>query len=72
VSTGRNAAGATAPEVQIDGTSIVIDAEQSVTLRCGEASITLRRDGKIIVKGINIISAARAANRIVGGSIELN
>jgi hypothetical protein len=69
---GRKVATVTAAEVQIDGTVIVIDAEKSVTLRCGEASITLRRDGKIVVKGINIISSAQGANRIVGGSIELN
>jgi hypothetical protein len=68
----RQVGPAAAAEVRIDGTSIVMDAEDSVTLRCGEASITLKRDGKVIVKGMNIISSARAANRIVGGSIELN
>jgi hypothetical protein len=41
-------------------------------LRCGEGSITLTRDGKIVLRGKHIVTHASGVNRIRGGSVELN
>jgi hypothetical protein len=41
-------------------------------LRCGEASISLSRDGKVVIRGRHIVSHASGVNRIRGGSVELN
>ena len=62
----------TAIDVEIDGRAIVIRGEESVMLRCGEASITLTREGKVVVKGTHLVSHSRGVNRIRGGSVELN
>jgi hypothetical protein len=41
-------------------------------LQCGEAKLTLRKDGKIVLSGSNILSASRGPHRIKGATIALN
>lgn len=57
---------------QIDNERVVISAEREVVLRCGDASITLTRAGKVIIKGNYIISRSAGYNKIKGAAIELN
>jgi len=59
-------------EVEIDGRVVVLKAEQSIVLQCGDASIALSRDGKIVIRGKHVVSHASGVNRIRGGSVELN
>jgi hypothetical protein len=59
-------------EFEIDGKTIVLNAAHTITLRCGQASITLNRDGKIVIRGTHVVSHASGVNRIRGGSVELN
>lgn len=58
--------------VLVDGDNILLKAKQEITLECGKGSITVKKDGKIIIKGTNILSRASQANKIKGGSVELN
>ena len=58
--------------VTVDGEIQEVVAEKELLLRCGKSSILLRRDGKIIIKGENILSRARMTNKVKGGSIQLN
>lgn len=51
---------------------LVLEARKGMTLRVGEGSITLRADGKILIKGKDLVSHARRMNRIRGGSVSLN
>jgi len=51
---------------------IVIEAKKNLTLKCGEGSITLRKDGKILIKGKDLVSRAKRMNRIKGGSVTIN
>ena len=51
---------------------IVIEAKKNLTLKCGEGSITLRKDGKILIKGKDLVSQAKRMNRIKGGSVTIN
>lgn len=50
----------------------VISSEKDILIRCGEASIHLKQDGKIIIKGKDILSRARRNHDIKGGMINLN
>jgi hypothetical protein len=59
-------------QVSVDNRIHEITAEKELLLRCGEASIHLREDGKIIIKGRDILSRARRTNKVKGGSIQLN
>ena len=55
-----------------DGERQVISAEREIVLRCGDASITLTRAGKILIKGTYVVSRSSGVNRIKGGSVQIN
>jgi len=59
-------------ETRVDGKRVVLEGDQEVVLRCGDASITLRRDGKIVVRGTYVETTATGLNRIRGGSVKIN
>lgn len=57
---------------QVDGKRVVIDAADEIVLRCGEASITLRRNGRVVIRGTAVETRAKGVNRIRGGSVQIN
>jgi hypothetical protein len=59
-------------EVDSDGEQFVIRAKARLVLRCGKASITLTRAGKVLIKGAYVSSRASGVNRVKGGSVQLN
>lgn len=59
-------------EASADGRRVEISAEQEIVLRCGEASITLTRAGKVLIRGAYVLSRSSGTNRIQGGSVEIN
>jgi len=54
-----------------DGTC-VIEAERELVLRCGKSSLTLTGDGRVTVRGKQILSRAEGQNRVQGASVQLN
>ena len=62
----------TSSEARIDGKRIVITGEEEVELRCGEASITLNKSGKLVIRGAYVETRAKGTNRIKGGSVQIN
>lgn len=58
--------------VQVDDERYVIQAEREIVLRCGDASITLTRAGKVIIKGNYILSRSTGYNKIKGAAIDIN
>jgi hypothetical protein len=59
-------------EVVIDGQRVTIEAKEEIVLKCGEGSITLRKDGKIVIKGTHLLSRSSGPNRVKGGSVQIN
>ena len=59
-------------DVVLDGERVTLEAKDEIVLKCGEGSITLRKDGKIIIKGTHLLSRASGPNRIKGGSVQIN
>jgi hypothetical protein len=51
---------------------LVLEATKGLTLQCGEGSITLRGDGKVLIKGKELVSRAEGTNRIKGGAVAIN
>lgn len=51
---------------------LIIQASQALTLKCGQGSVDIRADGKILIKGKDVVSHAQATNRIKGGSVSIN
>ena len=59
-------------EARLDGKRIVLEADDEIELRCGKGSITIRKDGKIVVKGTNLLSRSSGPHRIKGGNVAIN
>lgn len=57
---------------QLDGENIMFSAEKNITLKCGKASITLTRAGKIFIRGTYLVSHSSGVNRIRGGTVHIN
>ena len=59
-------------ELDVDGERLTITAATQLVLRCGSASITLTKAGKVLIRGAYVSSASTGVNRITGGAIHLN
>ena len=59
-------------EVDIDGERMVVSAKQQLVLRCGKASITLTKAGKVLIEGAYVSTRSSGVNRIKGASVQLN
>lgn len=57
---------------EVDKERIVFDAEKEIVLRCGKASLTLTKAGKILLRGAYVLSRSSGVNRIKGGSVQIN
>jgi hypothetical protein len=60
------------PMVVRDGEQVKLTANERIELRVGKASIIMEKDGHITIRGTYLVSHASAANRIRGGSVNLN
>lgn len=58
--------------VKVDGKRVVIEGDDEVVLKCGEASITLTKSGKVMIRGKYILNRSSGVNRILGGSVQVN
>ncbi|TWC22850.1 MULTISPECIES: DUF6484 domain-containing protein [unclassified Pseudomonas] len=63
---------ATPALAHLDGERLEFSAEREIVLRCGKASITLTRAGKVIIRGAYLSSRSSGVNRIKGGSVQIN
>ena len=59
-------------EVVADDERIVVNARTQLVLRCGKASITLTRAGKVLIEGTYVLNRSTGVNRVKGGSVQLN
>jgi len=61
-----------ADEVTVDGRRVVLEGKEEVVIKCGEASITLTKAGKILIRGNYLLNCSTGVNRILGGSVQVN
>ena len=59
-------------EVDRDGERMIVSAKTQLVLRCGRASITLTKAGKVLIEGTYVSSRSTGVSRLKGGSIHLN
>lgn len=59
-------------EAEADGQRLVVTAKEEIVLRCGQASITLTKAGKVLIRCTHVSSRLSDVNRIEGGSVQLN
>lgn len=58
--------------ITIDGERIVFDAKKEIVFRCGKGSVTIRTDGRIVIKGTDLVSRSKGTNKIKGATIKIN
>ncbi|MGJ7568770.1 DUF6484 domain-containing protein [Variovorax sp. GB1R11] len=59
-------------EVDADGERLLVSARTQMVLRCGKASITLTRAGKVLIQGSYVLSRSTGVNRLRGGAVQIN
>ncbi|PZP98687.1 MAG: hypothetical protein DI587_13705 [Variovorax paradoxus] len=59
-------------QVGVDGERLLVNAHEQLVLRCGKASVTLTKAGKVVIEGSYLLSRSTGANRVKGGSVQLN
>lgn len=51
---------------------VSIEATESISLKCGQSSIDLRADGKIVIRGEDVLVRAKGTQRIRAGTVSIN
>lgn len=55
-----------------DGSPVKITSREKLELRCGKASIVMKSDGTVTIRGTQILSRAERGNRVQGATVSLN
>ena len=61
-----------APALIVDGRQVQLPAKSELVLRCGASSITLTKEGKIVIRGTKIVSRASGENSVKGACVKIN
>jgi hypothetical protein len=56
----------------VDGETLTLTARSEIVIRCGKASITLTKAGKLLIQGEYVVSRSAGVNKIRGGSVQIN
>jgi hypothetical protein len=59
-------------EVEVDGETLTLSAQRQIELRCGKASLLLRRDGRVEIRGAHVVSASTGPNKVKGATVAIN
>jgi hypothetical protein len=59
-------------DIFVDGKRVTFDAKEEIVLRCGKASVTLTKAGKVIIRGTYLLNRSSGVNKIKGGSVQIN
>jgi hypothetical protein len=57
---------------RLDGRRVSLRADRELVLRCGPASLTLTRDGKVVLRGAEVLQTATGTHRIHGAAVRIN
>ncbi|MFO0619526.1 MAG: DUF6484 domain-containing protein [Polyangiaceae bacterium] len=52
--------------------SLDFGATSAIRLRAGEASMELSADGRVEIRGLEVVSVAEGTNQVIGGSVKIN
>ncbi len=65
-------AGSPVVEADVDGRRVRVTAQDEIVLECGSASVTLRRNGRVVIRGTYVETRSDGTNRIKGGQVQIN
>jgi hypothetical protein len=52
--------------------AVIFEAKEKLTLRCGESSIDLCADGRVMIRGDDVLVRAKGTQRIRAGTVSIN
>jgi hypothetical protein len=64
--------GMPALDADVDGRRVRLTAQDEIVLECGSASVTLRRNGRVVIRGTYVETRSDGTNRIKGGQVQIN
>jgi hypothetical protein len=56
----------------VDGKRVAIKAQDEIVFECGKASVTLRRNGRVVIRGTHVETHSEGTNRIKGAQVRVN
>jgi hypothetical protein len=59
-------------DADVDGKRVRVTAQDEIVLQCGSASVTLRRNGRVLIRGTYVETRSDGTNRIKGGQVQIN
>lgn len=62
----------TGQQLILEADAFRFEAQREIVLRCGKGSITVRRDGTVVIRGTNLLSRSSGPNRVKGATVKLN
>jgi hypothetical protein len=65
-------AGSPVIDADVDGRRVRVTAQDEIVLECGSASVTLRRNGRVVIRGTYVETRSDGTNRIKGGQVQIN
>jgi hypothetical protein len=51
---------------------LILSARRQLVLRCGEGEIIIRADGRLLIRGVDVVSKAARMQRITGAQVAIN
>jgi hypothetical protein len=51
---------------------VTLEAIEQLTLKCGESALDLRADGKVMIRGEDVLLRAKGQHRIKAGTVAIN
>ncbi len=51
---------------------VVVEAKGELVLKCGDSSLTMAGNGKILMKGVDIVTRAKRNHKIKAGTVAIN
>ena len=61
-----------APQPAAPQPHVTIEATETLTLKCGDATVDLRSDGKLMIRGEDVLLRAKGTQRIKAGTVAIN
>jgi hypothetical protein len=58
--------------VTLNENCIVLRADRDILLECGQSSLLMRKDGKIVIRAAEIVSRASRTNKVRGACVKIN
>lgn len=55
-----------------DDSKVILSAKETLSIQCGDSSLTLHADGKVLIKGEDIVLRAKGTQRIRAGTVAIN